>query len=211
MKWITVAVLLFLLSCGSKEEVLLPKSNLTLVENVLDHSPIYFFFKLQENDTVAVVNRKNSIISTNWIFNIDRRLPLRKVIPEIIKLQDKKRKEVVHKNENAENYFSYADTIGKNLAFISFTSIRFKMGKPAPIFNTIYFFRNSIRVNNVSVAPETLKDYLNALFPENPDSFKLCFDKNESYGEYIQNKVLIRTLHLRNKKITFDGEQEFIY
>jgi hypothetical protein len=38
-------------------------------------------------------------------------LPLRLVIPEI-KLQQKKREEA-HKNENAENYYSYADTIGK--------------------------------------------------------------------------------------------------
>jgi hypothetical protein len=74
-------------------------------------SPIYIFLE-QRKDTLAEVNRKNSIISTNWILNVDKRLPLRLVIPEIMKLQQKKREEA-HKNENAENYYSYADTIGK--------------------------------------------------------------------------------------------------
>jgi hypothetical protein len=55
-------------------------------------SPIYIFLE-QRKDTLAEVNRKNSIISTNWILNVDKRLPLRLVIPEIMKLQQKKREE----------------------------------------------------------------------------------------------------------------------
>ena len=66
-------------------------------------------------DTLLEVNKKNEIISTNWIFNIDKRLPLQLVIPEVMKLQEKKRAEVAHKNEKAENYYSYADSIGKNI------------------------------------------------------------------------------------------------
>ena len=67
------------------------------VSNVVDHSPIYVFFRTKGKDTLAEVNRKNSIISTNWILNIDKRLPLRLVIPEVMKLQEKKRNEVPHK------------------------------------------------------------------------------------------------------------------
>ncbi len=50
---------------------------------------------------MVLVNRKNSIITTNWVFNTDKRSPLRVVIPEAIKLHDKKRKEKAHKNEEA--------------------------------------------------------------------------------------------------------------
>ncbi|HQZ25849.1 MAG TPA: hypothetical protein PLD18_11170 [Flavobacterium sp.] len=128
MKYFCLLILFVLLSCGNKEDILLPKSNVTIISNVVDHSPIYIFFRTKGKDTLAEVNRKNSIISTNWILNIDKRLPLRLVIPEVIKLQEKKRAEVAHKNELAENYYSYADSIGKNMAFLPFTKVYYKMG-----------------------------------------------------------------------------------
>ena len=130
MKYFCLVILFVLFSCGDKEDILLPKSNVTIVSNVVDHSPIYIFFRTKGKDTLAEVNRKNSIISTNWILNIDKRLPLRLVIPEVMKLQEKKRAEVAHKNEKAENYYSYADSIGKNMAFLPFTKVYYKMEKP---------------------------------------------------------------------------------
>lgn len=211
MRYFSFIAVLFLFSCGNKEDLLLPKSDATIVKEVLDHSPIYIFFRIKESDTLAEVNRKNSIITTNWIFNIDKRLPLRLVIPEVVKLQNKKRNEVAHRNEKAENYYSYADTIGMNLAFMPFTKVYYKLASPAPVYNTIYFEKDIIKVNNVPVTRPELKDYLNKMFLENPGSFKLSFNKNETYGSYIQNKVFIRKLVLKNKRIRFDENQEFIY
>ncbi len=49
-----------------------------------------FFDLKNEKDTLVEVNKKNSISSTNWVFNIDKRLPLKLVIPEVMKLQEKK-------------------------------------------------------------------------------------------------------------------------
>src|SRR6188768_3228456 len=127
MKYLSLLfILVFLFSCN-KKDVLLPKANISIVKDVQDHSPIYIFFKTEGKDTIAEVNRKNSIISTNWIFNIDKRLPLRLVIPEVMKLQEKKRGDSAHKNEKAENYYSYADSVGKNLAFLPFTKVFYKM------------------------------------------------------------------------------------
>ena len=128
MKYFCLIAAFLFLSCGNKEAVLLPKSNVTVVSDVQDHSPIYIFFRTKDKDTLAEVNRKNSIITTNWILNIDKRLPLRIVIPEVMKLQEKKRKEKAHKNEKAKNYYSYADSIGKNMAFIPFTNVYYKIG-----------------------------------------------------------------------------------
>jgi hypothetical protein len=131
MKYYTLIILFILFSCGNKEDILLPKSNMTIISDVKDHSPIYIFFRTKGKDTLAEVNRKNSIISTNWLLNIDKRLPLRLVIPEVMKLQEKKRSEIAHKNELAENYYSYADSIGKNLAFLPFTKVYYTIGEPA--------------------------------------------------------------------------------
>src|SRR6187431_1023417 len=94
-------VLLFCFSCGNKEDILLPKASRTIVKEIADLSPIYFFFRVNEKDTLAEVNRKNSIITTNWILNIDKRLPLGLVIPEVMKLQKRKREEKEHRNELA--------------------------------------------------------------------------------------------------------------
>jgi hypothetical protein len=82
----------------NKEYILFPKSVTTFIRNIDDHWAIYIFFRAKEKDTLAKVNRANSISTTNWIFIIDKLLPLRTVIPEVIKLQDKKRKEKAHKN-----------------------------------------------------------------------------------------------------------------
>ena len=115
-------------ACQEKA-VLLPQIDKTIQADVVDHSPIYLFFKTEEKDTLVDVNRKNSISSTNWIFNIDKRLPLRLVVPELQKLQAKKEGSS-HKSAASENYFSYSNRIQKQLAFISFTKIKFTLGKP---------------------------------------------------------------------------------
>ena len=206
MKYFTFIVLFILFSCGNKEDILLPKTNATIVKNVTDHSPIYIFFRTKDKDTLAEVNRKNSIISTNWILNVDKRLPLRLVIPEIMKLQQKKREEKAHKNEKAENYYSYADTIGKNLAFIPFTNVYYKLEKP---IGTIIFFNknNEILIENQVFTKEKLQDLINNVLPKNVASnFLFRFDKNLSFGSYVQNKIFIESL-----KIKMKSNDEFIY
>jgi len=200
MRYCSLILFFLFLSCGNKEDILLPKSNVTIVSDVNDHSPIYIFFRTKGKDTLAEVNRKNSIISTNWILNIDKRLPLRLVIPEVMKLQEKKRSEVAHKNDKAENYYSYADSIGKNMAFLPFTKVYYKMEKPK--FGVIVFFDkgNKISVNNVVVKKLDLQTYLDNLPSDKPNKFLFCFAKELSYGSYIQNEIFIQSLKIENKE-----------
>lgn len=210
MRYFSLIFIFVLFSCGKKEAVLLPKSNVTIVENVVDHSPIYIFFRTKGKDTLAELNRRNEIISTNWIFNIDKRLPLRLVIPEVMKLQEKKRNEVVHKNEAAQNYYSYADSIGKNMAFLPFTKVYYKMEQPKSgvvVFfdkdNKIWVY-NQFDYKNLLIKKENLQEYLNALPSDKPNKFQFCFSKDLSYGTYIQDKIFIQSLKIENK-------EEFIF
>ena len=211
LKYFTLIVFFVLFSCGNKEDVFLPKADTTIVKNVDDLSPIYIFFRTKDKDTLAEVNRKNSIISTNWILNIDKRLPLRLVIPEVMKLQKKKREEKAHKNEKAENYYSYADTIGKNLAFFPFTNVYYKMEKPFSGNPRICFYKDRIEVNDVIVIKAKLQEYLNNMRMENDIPIILCFDKNSSYGSYIQNKLFMKGIKKNIKKLSIDDNQEFIF
>jgi biopolymer transport protein ExbD len=206
MKYFSLFLLLVVVSCGTKEDILLPKSNITVVNTVEDHSPIYMFIRAKEKDTLVEVNRKNEIISTNWIFNIDKRLPLRLVIPEVMKLQQKKREEKAHKNVKAENYYSYADTIGKNLAFIPFTNVFYKMEKPIGVI--IFFNKNNeILIENQVFKKERLQDIINNVLPKDvATTFLFRFDKDLSFGSYIQDKIFIESL-----KLDMKSNQEFIY
>jgi len=210
MKYVTLIVFLVFFSCANKEDVLLPKSNFTVVKNVNDLSPIYIFFKANGKDTLAEVNRRNSIISTNWILNIDKRLPLRLVMPEVIKLQLKKREEKAHKNEKAENYYSYADTLGKNLAFIPFTNVFYKLERSKKITTFFYFKKHGITYyNNKMISKKELIKILNITYSK--DEVVFCYDKNMSFGEYVSTAVFIISLKdSKNEKVS-KNSFEFIY
>ncbi|TRX28963.1 hypothetical protein FNW25_04205 [Flavobacterium franklandianum] len=209
MKYCSLIALLFLFSCGNKEDILLPKSDVTIVSDVVDHSPIYIFFRAKGKDTLAEVNRKNSIISTNWILNIDKRLPLRLVIPEVMKLQEKKRNEVAHKNELAENYYSYADSIGKNMGFLPFTKVYYTIGEPAGGYMIIRFKKRNdlVLVDGKEIQKKELVSYVYSIAHVVQPRIFLVFDKNMSYEEYIQTKILVRKLDSFNNNVP----EEFIY
>jgi biopolymer transport protein ExbD len=202
-KYIVLVIALALFSCEEKKEIQLPKANKTILADVQEHSPIYIFFKVEGKDTIADVNRKNSIVSTNWIFNIDKRLPLRLIVPELIKLQAKKDGSM-HKNEAAENYFSYANDVKKTMAFLPFTKVKYVIGKPGTM---VYFSKNNkILVDNVAVTKDSLEVFLNKMEESKYHNINFCFDKNDTYNNYINNVILVRSLEIESVKA-----EEFIY
>lgn len=204
MKYLFGIVLLFCFSCGNKEDILLPKADKTIVKEVVDLSPIYIFFRVKGKDTLAEVNRKNSIITTNWILNIDKRLPLRLVIPEVMKLQQRKREEKEHINLNAENYYSYADSVGKNLAFLPFTKVYYKIEKPKSGCKVYFDKNNKILVNSKEIAKNDLEKYIKQNFSDNEVFY--CFDKNMQFDNYITLKIFLRNIDWK-----FIADKEFIY
>jgi len=197
-----------LFSCQDKE-VLLPMASETIVADVKDHSPIYFFFKADEKDTLVDVNRNNSISSTNWLFNIDKRLPLRKVILEVKKLQNKKTSSV-HKSETSENYFTYTDTVKKTMAFMPFTKIHFKLEKPDINLVCFHLDRNDlVHYNELVFSKSQLPEFINKL----PKKSKIYFsyDKGMSFGKYIEYEFYIKNLLITQKEIAINQKLKYIY
>ena len=204
MKKIIVALFLIsLFSCG-KKEIQLPQLNETKVVDVKDHSPIYMFFETNGKDTLIDVNRSNSISSTNWLFNIDKRLPLKLVIPEIQKMQVKKAKSS-HKKEGSENYFTYMYSKKKTLAFLSFTNVTYTLKNYNNGISVFFTKRNKIFVNNILVDKKDLESYLNNL-NNTYQEIAFGFDKNLSFQDYIIAKNVANDLEI--KFITF---KEYIY
>ena len=198
-KYLALIITVALFSCEGNKDILLPKADKTIVADVQEHSPIYIFFKVEGKDTIADVNRKNSIVSTNWIFNIDKRLPLRLVVPELIKLQAKKEGSM-HKNEAAENFFSYANDVKKTMAFLPFTRVKYVIGKP--LINSIHFGKNDLlKFNSQLLKKDELQGYINNLMNEHESEIFVSFDKNLSYDEYIKNKIIMNSIKITKKGI----------
>ncbi|NHN24796.1 hypothetical protein FIA58_003820 [Flavobacterium jejuense] len=222
---VSVLLLPILQSC-KKEDVLLPQTNVSVMTTIEDHSPIYLFYEANGKDTLVEVNAKNSISTTNWIFNIDKRLSLGLIIPEIKVLQSKKKRSG-HTNEEAINVFSYSDSITKSLAFLPFTDVQYKYDKDfskfyikehtdlyIDYFNLTVNFnkQNQITVDGNEIEREEfvayIKDFADFMSNGKTTIIHLNFDKHLSYNEYIQNKVL--AWQLTSDKIQLSS-YEFIY
>lgn len=197
IRGVYIGIMLFILAgCGQKKEVLLPKLDRTIIKEVRDWSAIYLFFRIKGKDSLCEVNRRNSIGTTNWILHIDKRLPLRLVVAEVIRLQNRKKGDGLHKNEKGQNYYSYADTIGKNIAFLPFTQLQYKMQKPKNGY-LIYFSKsNAVMVNGINVDKKALAAYLKKDIIEQPRELLLCFDKDMSFGTYMAHKVYWESLNI---------------
>lgn len=204
MKKILVIILAFTLFSCNEKEVLLPEVDTTIVEKVENLSPIYIFFEVKGKDTVAELNRKNAISSTNFIFNIDKRLPLKLVLPQVMKAVAKKEASA-HKDSTSQNFYSYSDVKKRQLAFVPFTQMNYKLEKPKS-GSTIYFSKNKIVVDNVPFEKRKFEDYIENLSIEDLYKYNFCFDKNDTYEKYIQNLVFIHTLEIKRIPVV-----EYIY
>ncbi|MGV6845999.1 MAG: hypothetical protein ACWA42_07735, partial [Lutibacter sp.] len=71
-KLIFLLVSISLMSCH-KKEIKLPKIAIQGIDSIIyNHSEVWMFYSLKNKDTIAQINRKNTISSTHWIYNIDK-------------------------------------------------------------------------------------------------------------------------------------------
>jgi hypothetical protein len=207
---ISVVSLLFF-SC--QKEVQLVKAGRTIDSVVVDHSPVYMFMETKGTDTIIDVNRKNTIGTTHWIFNIDKRLPLKLVIPEIIKLQQKREGATLHKNDAAINYFSYTDSLQKSLAFMSFKEISYAYNS---YFSSFYVKENvdyhqhfqtfyvnfrkdsTVSVDGNEVEANELFDFLKEYTAFSGQGKRILiylnFDEDLSFDNYLSKVIWLKEL-----------------
>ena len=209
-KILSLFTVLVLFSCGEKKEILLPKSDVTVVKTVSDISKIDFFFKMEKNDTLVDINKSSIISTTNWVFNVDKRLPLKTILPEIIKLQEKKLKRKSSEDAPKDNYYSYADSIGKNLAFLPFSNVKYVLGnypenKSEEILVIQFDKNNKMTCNGTLISEKELDSYIKTNFNDKKMKVCLIFDKNLSFDEYLSAKILFTKLLYPN--LIFDGTE----
>ena len=186
-------------------------------------SQTYIFYDETQPDGVKL-NRKNLIISTNWIVNVDKRLILSQVVPKVQILQEKRRNASMHKNETAKDYFSCHDTSIKNLGFLEFTNIEYRLADPPsynkqPNSNSVFISTNSLEKIEImplygkrQISTAKLSDFINkidSISKENDERKEiiLAFSKNLTFQDYITIKSQLN--HLNDSHII--SNQEFIY
>lgn len=224
MKIFSLISLFFLFGCQN-ETVQLPTAQNTVVSEMVDHSPIYLFYELQDNNPVAVLNDKNRIGTTNWVFHIDKRLPLKEVIPYVIKLQYKKTSGM-HTNEKAQNYFTYMDETQKTLAFMPFTEVNFAFNnyyssqyvKENPDYHqhfeviTLRFSEQSVMINGNEVTDEEmltfLEEYIQTTAPQRNVLLYFNFNQETTFGRYLDRMVTLESF--KSEFITL-ANTHFIY
>lgn len=226
-KVLVLLVAVCLTACGGDKKVLLPQVSGVDSLAVTDHSPVYFFYESIHQDTLIEVNRNNLIGTTNWIFSIDKRLPLKLVVPELVYFLNKKRGDSMHKNEDAEMYFSCSDSIAQQLRFIPFTDVTYSEKiyhsssyiKEYPEFHIPYHSvsitfgkRGKINVDGNKIELQELKEYIEefVVFASNnkPILLYLNFDESLSYDTYLKYKTMVQNSAKQQMTIS---TTEFIY
>lgn len=220
--------ILILFSCGKDKSVLLPEIENANITEVLDVSPAYLFYDETQPDGVEL-NRKNLIGTTNWLFNVDKRLTLKQSIPKIKFLQDKKRNAQMHKNENAKNYYTCNDISIQNLGFIEFTNVKYqtislrdylkdkyrseKISMALNVISSDSFslessdkeYSETKLFSKLTVVMDSIKKHFNT---ETESKLYVLFNSNLSFQDYITIKSKLQ--ELENDGISTD-QNEFIY
>jgi len=220
-----ILIVLTLLSCN-KKELKIPVLAIKGIQELQDHSQIWMFFDVKNNDTIANINRKNTISSTHWIYNIDKKLPLKAIIPSISEFQYK-HANGIHSKEGRFDYFSYADTIADKLSFIKFDGVVFKQDS---ILSKTYIKENSeeyLNYNNINLVFNsnntwindakmedgelitTLLEFIEFSSEGNKTMLHLNFNQNLLYQDYLYYLTLIKSISnpgilINNLEFVFD-------
>ncbi len=221
-KIISILILSAVFGCTKKKLPLLGEAGIQELHN---HSQVWFFFKIMKKDTTAVINRNNTISSTHWIYNIDRRLPLKAIIPSIVSLKEK-HADGAHSKKGMLNYFSYSDTISKKLSFLEFGSINFKTDS---VLSNYFIRENSsdyLNLNNINLTfnpnniwlndakleksefKNTLLEFIDFSSDEPQTLLHLNFNQNLSFQDYLFYKTMI---HDFKDQAILTNSTEFIF
>jgi biopolymer transport protein ExbD len=210
-KDLVILIIILMWGC-TNQEVKLPLSAEPGVHNIQNHSQVWLFFEVRYGDTLARVNRKNTISATHWIYNIDKRLKLKSIIPKLTKLTDTHRNSI-HSKEGMLDYFSYADTLSNHVALIAFDKVIYHQdqndSKDGEQDSATWVNINRSRLtvtadglyyNSKPVQKVNLESYLSAVAEslENTKTLELqlYFCKELTYGDYLYYKTLLQRLSI---------------
>ncbi len=209
---------IILLNSCNKKNVQLPLIEIDGIKEIQNHSSIWIFYKVGKDGASAVLNRNNKLLNTHWIYNIDRRLTMDKIVPILEEMQANRNKESMHKKEGMLNYFSYANVASENISLVKFDTIIFiNQGKYIEA-HSISNKKNQIiqleitndthLIDQKRTEPSELPYRLkNIISKDTMSSTKIIlhYPENLTYQNYLSVKAMLSELRLEVDK------NEYIY
>lgn len=208
-KIVIVLLLLAGFTACKKQEIQLPLINSPGLSEIQNHSSIWIFRDSTNAGIVPRLNKNNKIINTHWIYNIDKRLPMKDVLPLLIKMQENKNKPSMHKKGDMESYFSYADLSGKKISLLPFSQTNFSIvdmeNLPDELSSAekdiviLKLRGKSLEINNQILARDSIGEILNRIQRSSKAGktdykepvFILQYSGETCYQDYLSLKALL--------------------
>jgi len=214
-KFLIFSVLIFVLSACNQKSLDLPQVAVAGISEIQNHSQIWVFYKHDTDKIKAEINKNNTISTTNWIINIDKRLPLSEVIPVFNLIKAKRAKKSIHSSDDAQNYLSYSNILENKISLFSIDSIQYMMLpkndikqllNDKPCKNTIQFSKDivSLNANNIQKGAWTKKTFESL----SSGCVQLVFSKELTYQEYMDYRLKLIGVLPNNTRIE---TTEFIF
>ncbi len=195
---ILCSIIIGFISCNDKS-LQLPQVPLSGLSGNMNHSQIWVFYN--QESAQADLNINNTISSTDWIINIDRRLALSEVIPVFQLIKKKRSKKSIHNVEGMQNFLSYSDTYNKEIALFSMDSIQYIMESQADIAKIeqkiscdyrLVFSQDVIELNQREFSVDQWKTI--SLDTLTPGQIQLHFDSRLTYQNYMSYRLLLNDI-----------------
>lgn len=198
------------ISCD-KKEVQLPRIGMEGIHQVQNHSEIWMFYNESNAESPFELNKNNTISTTHWLYNIDKRIPLQYIIPQLTSLKYK-HASGMHSKEGMLNYLSFSDTLSNKLSYTSFDGIIYKTDSlqskfyikehPADYrdFNNLNITINPTNnwINDAKMEegelPTTLPDFIQFSAEDRKTMLHLNFNQELSYQQYMSYKAYFTSI-----------------
>lgn len=195
-------LLILILGC-QEQQVQLPIIEMAGITEIQNHSSIWIFYDAQDADGKAILNKNNKIINTHWIFNIDKRLTMKTVVPHLRDMQENRDKDSMHKKGDMLSYFSYADTSLNQISLTPFLLVVFTTEEEEfdnqeliedTYLSVVEISNEFIKLNNRIVDLQDLEAELKALKKDSAvenSLVRLMYDEDTEFQNYLQTKVYL--------------------
>jgi len=203
-KKLIYALLIIALTSCNKQELKLPRVHTQAVNKVYNNSAVWIFYTIKNKDTLAELNRNNSIQTTNWLFNIDRRLTLKQIYKPFRRLLEKRQKKSIHHVDGMKNYFSISDSIAKKVKFLPFNLKTVTYALPNlkdSLTLNVKFYKTNFILNDTTFLYPKLDWVITQKMKNNLylKQIKFYYQDNLSFEKYVFIKSKLNQLSLKKR------------